>query len=60
MNYRGFVLNLMLLSNSVGEIYISFCLDYAIHSDDHHLKNKYEISKLFFFVIAPVRILLFK
>lgn len=54
MNYRGFILNLMLLSNSSGEIYISFCLDYALHSDDHHLKNKYEISKLFFFVIAPV------
>ncbi len=56
MNYRGFVLNLMLLSNSMGEIYISFCLDYALHSDDHHLKNKYEISKLFFFVIAPVKL----
>lgn len=54
MNYRGFILNIMLISNSVGEIYISFCLDYAVHSDDHHLKNKYEISKLFFFVIAPV------
>jgi len=53
--YRGFVLNLMLLSNSVGEIYISFCLDYSLHADDHHLKNKYEISKLFTFVISPVR-----
>lgn len=57
MNYRGFVLSLILLSNSIGEIYISFCLDYALHADDHHLKNKYEISKLFFFVISPVRIL---
>jgi MFS family permease len=52
--YRGFVLNLVLLSNSVGEIYISFCLDYSLHPDDHHLKDKYEISKLFLFVISPV------
>ena len=56
MNYRGFVLNLMLLSNSMGEIYISFCLDYALHADDHHLRNKYEISKLFLFMILPVKI----
>jgi len=56
MNYRGFVLNIMLVSNSMGEIYISFCLDYALHADDHHLKNKYEISKLFFFVIVPVKL----
>lgn len=58
MNYRGFILNMMLLSNAVGEIYISFCLDHALHADDHHLRNKYEISKLFFFVIAPVNLYL--
>ncbi len=54
MNYRGFVLNIMLLSNSVGEIYISFCLDYALHTDNHNLKENYQISKLLFFVLAPV------
>jgi sugar phosphate permease len=49
INYRGFVLNLILVSSSVGEIFISMCLGWIIN-----LENVHEWSKLFFLAIVPV------
>jgi hypothetical protein len=53
-NYRGFILNLILVSGSVGEIFISFSLGKIVN-----LENPTEWSKLFMVSLSPVIILNF-
>lgn len=48
-NYRGFILNLILVSGSFGEILISFSLGNLIDSSNH-----YEWRKLLFISFSPV------
>jgi MFS family permease len=51
-NYRGFVLNLILVSGNAGEIFISCSLGSMVD-----LKNHHEWNKLFLLSITPVKII---
>jgi MFS family permease len=51
INYRGFILNLILVSGSIGEIYITMSLGWFID-----LENIHEWSKLFILAAAPVNL----
>ena len=49
-NYRGFVLNLIIVSSAFGEILISFSLGSIVDSTNH-----YEWRKLLFLSFSPVK-----
>ena len=53
-NYRGFILNLILVSGSVGEILISLSLGKIVN-----LENPSEWRRLFLISVAPVIYLFF-
>lgn len=53
-NYRGFVLNLILVGGSLGEVFISICLGWIID-----LSNPHDWTKLYLLSMAPVNIIIF-